>query len=69
MVTALSRSQPRVDSSSLSENSLLSQTRPDVPLSLDFSSEPDLLREEPTSLKIEVAAPGAPEDLLSSTTL
>jgi len=68
MVTARSRSHPRVDSSSSEENSLLSQTRPDVPRSRDFSSEPDLVNDDPTILKIEVAAPGAPAERLSSTT-
>ena len=69
MVTALSLSQPRVDSSSFSVNSLPSHARPAVPRNLDFSCDPSRDSVDPTYLKIEVAAPGAPVFLLSSTTL
>ena len=69
MVTALSLSQPRVDSSSSSVNSAPAQARPAVPRSFDLSCEPSRDNVDPTYLKIEVAAPGAPVLLLSSTTL
>ena len=65
-MTAWSRSDPRVDSSSLSENSDLSHASPAAPLSLDFNWGPSRDSVEPMVLKMDVVAPGARIFMLAS---
>ena len=64
MVTARSRSQDRVDSSSSASNASPSHPTPANPRNSAFNDEPSLAKDDPTYLKIEVVAPGAPPLLL-----